>query len=204
MAEGTQAAAKLLEGLGHNVEEARFEVSGDEFWHHFWAVWSVWLMGILDEAKKKAGRDLDDGDFEPWTRAVGALMGTKHSMEDVEKALGYFTELGTNHRAFLQEYDIALTPVVSEPPQVHGAQDPRVGDFEAMSKILTDYVNFTALHNATGVPSVSLPVAWAKNGLPLGTLFSADYGQEAKLLHLAYEVEEAAPWANRRPPHGAF
>jgi amidase len=50
------------------------------------------------------------------------------------------------------------------------------------------------LQNATGEPSISLPLAESASGLPVGMMFSAAVGQDARLLELAYELEEARPW----------
>jgi amidase len=47
----------------------------------------------------------------------------------------------------------------------------------------------------TGEPSISLPLAESANGLPVGMMLSADMGAEVRLLELAYELEEAQPWA---------
>jgi amidase len=47
----------------------------------------------------------------------------------------------------------------------------------------------------TGEPAISLPLAESANGLPVGMMLSADTGAEARLLELAYELEQARPWA---------
>ena len=60
---------------------------------------------------------------------------------------------------------------------------------------LIDWVAFTPLQNVTGEPAISLPLAESSNGLPVGMMLSAGIGQEARLLELAYELEEARPWA---------
>ena len=64
-----------------------------------------------------------------------------------------------------------------------------------MDRIL-DWVAFTPWQNATGDPAISLPLATTSDGLPQGMMFSAGAGREATLLELAYELEEAAPWAS--------
>ncbi|OBI22309.1 hypothetical protein A5713_11575 [Mycobacterium sp. E2497] len=68
-------------------------------------------------------------------------------------------------------------------------------DYHQVIERLIDWVSFTPLQNVTGEPAISLPLAQSDDGMPVGMMFSADVGQEALLLELAYELEEARPWA---------
>ena len=68
-------------------------------------------------------------------------------------------------------------------------------DFHTHLVRLLRYTSFTPLQNVTGEPAISLPLARSAEGMPVGMMFSADLGQEALLLKLAYELEEARPWA---------
>ena len=60
---------------------------------------------------------------------------------------------------------------------------------------LVDWAAFTPLQNATGDPAISLPLAESSTGLPVGMMLSTPRGHEARLLELAYELEEARPFA---------
>jgi amidase len=46
---------------------------------------------------------------------------------------------------------------------------------------------------------MSVPLSWSHGGLPIGSHFSAAKGEERKLLELAYELEHARPWTQRKP-----
>jgi Asp-tRNA(Asn)/Glu-tRNA(Gln) amidotransferase A subunit family amidase len=65
---------------------------------------------------------------------------------------------------------------------------------------LNGFMGETALFNQTGQPSISLPLHWTQNQLPMGMMFSAAFGNDALLLQLAGQLEQARPWWDRRPP----
>ena len=54
--------------------------------------------------------------------------------------------------------------------------------------------------NMSGQPAISLPLHWNAAGLPVGAQFVAGFGAEATLFALAAQLEQAVPWAQRRPP----
>lgn len=91
------------------------------------------------------------------------------------------------------DYDVVLTPTLAhETPRV-GHLDP-TASYEQVIDRLMDWVAFTPLQNVTGEPAISLPLAESAAGLPVGMMFSAPIGQDARLLELAYELEAAKPW----------
>jgi len=60
-------------------------------------------------------------------------------------------------------------------------------------------VSFTAFGNVTGLPAVSLPVHWTADGVPVGVQLVGGPWDEATLIRLASELEQALPWSERRP-----
>ena len=76
--------------------------------------------------------------------------------------------------------------------------DPAAGR-EVLIERTERAVGYTPIHNPAGCPAMTLPLGWDDDGLPIGVQFAAAPGQDARVLGLAYELEQAAPWADRRP-----
>jgi amidase len=91
-------------------------------------------------------------------------------------------------------YDAVLMPTLAEVTPRIGHLDPTT-DYDQVMDRLLEWVAFTPLQNATGDPAISLPLGESASGLPVGMMLSTVAGQEARLLELAYELEDARPWA---------
>jgi len=94
-------------------------------------------------------------------------------------------------------HDLLLTPTLGAPP-------PELGWFtadgpEAEGHRIVSFIPYTAQFNMTGQPAISLPLHWTPGGLPVGVQLVAAYGREDMLIQIASQLEQAAPWADRRP-----
>ena len=105
--------------------------------------------------------------------------------------------------ATFETVDVVLTPTIGEPPAPLGTFDSPVGEPLAGLFRAAAYVPFTPAFNVTGQPAMSLPLHWNDDGLPIGVQFVGRFGDEETLLSLAGQLEEAVPWAGRRPPVSA-
>jgi amidase len=200
---GIETTAKLLESLGHQVEEVRFATDGEEFWDSFFVLWNSSLFGVYSRAREDLGREPDERDFEPWTIHL-ARKGQAYDQDDLDSATDKLAVLAVRHRRFFDTFDVQLTPTASSPPLLTGAMDPRSLDFDQTLQTMLEFMNFTALQNATGLPAISLPLQQTRSQLPFGCQFCANFGDEATLLVLAYELEAVLPWSQRWPPYSVF
>jgi amidase len=196
------AAAKLCESLGHHVEEATMDVDGDAFVGDFvngWAAGNAWALADWEE---RIGRAATEDDVEPLTWAL-VQIGRGLDSGRYLKAVQGLQRATRQIAAAFEEIDVLLTPTLAEPPAPLGTFDsppgePLAGLFRAAS-----YTPFTPPFNVTGQPGISLPLAWNEAGLPIGVQFVGRFGDEETLLSLAGQLEQAAPWADRRPPVSA-
>ena len=91
------------------------------------------------------------------------------------------------------------SPVTTMTPRPLGWFDAD-GDGAADFARQVRYAAFPALYNVTGQPAVSVPLHWTGDGLPIGTMLVGRPADEATLIALAAQLEEARPWAHRHPP----
>ena len=190
-------AARLLESLGHRVEETWPDALYDpDLLRGATALAAVQSAAALDDWAGALGRPLGEGDVEPTSWAL-ISKGRDLSGVDVVRALERQQDLARQIRSWWRGpdrdgFDLLLTPTSVEPGPPLGAykQGFKPGRGSA----------FTRVFNATGQPAMSLPLGWPDDGLPRGVQLVAAYGREDVLMRVGAQLEEAAPWVHRRPP----
>ncbi len=191
--------AALCESLGHRVEEATLSVDGDAFTAHFinqWACSNAWSAGDWEH---RVGRSMEEGDVEPLTWALtqlGRSIDGGRYLESVQE----LQKISRQIADYFEGIDVLVTPTLGEPPAPIGTFDSPPGEPLAGLLRAAAYVPFTPPFNVTGQPGISLPLHWNDDGLPIGVQFVGRFGDEETLLALAGQLEQAAPWAERRPP----
>ena len=217
--EAVEQAAKLLETLGHQVEPAAPAIDGR-------AVAQCYLTLYLGQvAAEIAATGAPARAFELETSLLGTLGRALSAGEYVtahQAWNGFARALGRFHAT----YDLWMLPTVAAPPARIGELDlPRVqrrvlpvlralragrlvlrsGMLDVMARESLARTPFTQVSNMTYTPSMSVPLHAAPPEpgaapLPVGVQFVARFGAEATLIRLAAQLEQAAPWTDRRPP----
>ncbi|QIK74453.1 amidase [Nocardioides piscis] len=186
----TLRTGELLESLGHRVEEIEPPVPS-RFVDQFVLYWSMLAMAIVKTGKKTYGESWDPSQLDNLTLGLARhCQRNLHKLPLAIASIAASKRLAAKHHA---TYDITLTPTLATATPTVGHLDP-MADYDQIMDRLMDWVAFTPLQNATGEPAVSLPLAVTSTGLPQGMMFGAGQGREARLLELAYELEQAAPW----------
>ncbi|WP_231649247.1 amidase, partial [Streptomyces clavuligerus] len=183
-------AAELLRGLGHRVEE--LELPADEaLLDSFVAVWEVMAAtfpvppGQEEELMPLTRHLRERGARVPGLRYVTAMAHFR--------AVGQFLA-----DQVFSSYDVILSPTLAQPPAPVGGlrndEDP-----EAEFAAVMAFSPYTSLQNATGQPSVGVPLHHTEEGLPIGVMLSGRYGDDALLVSLSAQLEAARPWHTRHP-----
>jgi Asp-tRNA(Asn)/Glu-tRNA(Gln) amidotransferase A subunit family amidase len=137
-------------------------------------------------------------DVEPVTW-VTAEIGRAISSIAYSRAIATLHQVGLAMAKFQEKYDVILSPTLAKPPVPLGVLSLSPKSIEQYGRDVTEFGPYTALYNVTGQPSMSVPLHWSAEGLPIGVMFSARFGEDATLIRLASQLEKAKPWAGRRP-----
>jgi amidase len=195
-----RTAVTLLESLGHDVEpvdlpaldDARFEeaISG---------IFGVFILTDLQRWSRKLGRKLEPSDLEPWNQTMcemaAAVTGAQYATA-IEQAQAYARDLA---QWWADGWDVLVTPQLTCLPPRLGELAPDNDPLENLARI-SGMTDFTMPFNVTGQPAISLPLHWSDDGLPVGVQLVGAYGREDVVLRVAGQLEQAQPWADRRPP----
>jgi amidase len=206
------AAARLLESLGHDVTEGEPDIDSAGLADDFMVLWYAHIARAVDEVRALTGCG-DDG-FEPDTLAMaaaGRAIRADRYVAAYEHAVGATAALARFH----ERHDLYLTPTVAFPP-------PRIGELATpawqtgavkalsrlrllgvlahtgtMARTVRDnlrWTPFTQLANLAGVPAMSVPLHRSAGGLPVGVQFVGPVDSEGLLFRLAGQLEAAQPW----------
>ena len=193
-----ERVAGLLTDLGHMVTPAVPPVSGSECRTAMCTVMTAHTANHVNSRLAVLGREVRPDDLENITRLV-AEEGRRLSARDYVNTLLMIHRTGRRLAGFFDDYDIILSPTLADPPFPLGALDMMGEDLEVYIERMWGHLAFTPLFNLSGCPAASLPMHMTPDGLPVGVQIGASFGNEALLLRLSGQLEEAHPWRDRRP-----
>lgn len=198
--EAVNQSAKLCEELGHTVVPIALPVDAWEFYHNVFNIIGAQTKSFLNLVAMMSGQPTDLELLEARTRVIlrekGDISGATYAA-----SIDWIHAFGRQMAHVMSGVDVLLMPTLAKPPVKTGALD--LDDSASFKNLVTCFHSFsplTPLFNASGQPAMSVPLHWSPEGLPIGTQFAAGFGQEELLFALAAQLEEARPWAGRRPP----
>ena len=196
----TVDAAGLLESLGHHVEQSHPSGFDDaEAPALYGMLRAPAIAHAVDRIGERVGHPLRDDELQGTNRIQAELGRAVTAVQMVEAEEATTRLRRDTQRWWSDGWDLLLTPTLAELPLRIGtidanAEDPMQSLFRAGA-----FVPFTPLFNTTGQPAVSIPLYWTDQGIPVGVQLVAAYGREDLLLQVSAQLEEARPWAHRRP-----
>jgi amidase len=216
-----EATTAALERLGHEVVEVHLPLPAEAFLDGYVSLVAADVAATLRRAASLVGREATSDDVELATWIL-AKLGEAQSAADAASALCSMQLFSRSWLGWSSAYDALLTPTVGVPPLPIGAYAlstlqrqgvkllaalPAGALLSQRSKLTEAFAQvfeaapYTMVANVTGQPSLSLPLHWTDDGLPMGMLFTARIGDEATLFRLAAQLEQAMPWRDRVAPH---
>jgi len=218
--EAVREAAALCEELGHQVEEVRPHHDPKALGRALVIVFGTNLAAEIAEGQRVRGRRATPSDFQ-LTTWISHMVGKAVSGQDFLVSLRALQAEARRLALHYRDYDLVLTPTLGQPPLEIGALEPEGIDAIAQkvlaatgwtaplsSPALIDraaestfsFVPFTPIANITGQPSMSVPLHWNRDGLPIGVMFTGKPADETVMFSLAAQLERARPWVEKRPP----
>jgi amidase len=195
-----EQTGRLLEGLGHVVEVDHPPALDElEFTRAFITLWSVGTAFMLEDWGRRVGRAVTADDVEPNTWALAEMGRSASTVQALAAQASLYRWSRRMAEWWAGGFDLLLTPTLAEPPPPLGSfVSPPDNPLGALLRSAA-FCPFTPPINVTGQPAISLPLAETAEGLPIGIQLVAPYGREDLLLRVASQLEQAQPWAARRP-----
>ncbi|MGH7814431.1 MAG: amidase [Candidatus Binataceae bacterium] len=197
--EGARNAAKLCASLGHHVEEDAPMREFSSIAPHFLKIYTCEIAFGIDATAFLTGRQPNRELVEGLTWSLYE-MGKSISAPDYLLSQAILQLFTWEAAKFFEKYDLWLTPTLAIPPVKIGAVDRQNAIPGLMAENVAGLAHLNPIYNITGLPAISLPLYNSKAGLPIGICYGAKAGAEALLLRIAGQLEQALPWANRKPP----
>lgn len=196
--DAVEAVGRLLEQLGHRVEAGGPTALDDDVDRGFFPVFAAAVARDLDRWTERTGDPIGPTDVEPtnWTAAeIGRGVSGPDYLAAVERLQADSRRLA----AWWKYHDLLVTPTIGILPPELGVIGPEV-PVEQSLPVMAQITQFLMPWNITGQPAISLPLGVSSTGLPIGVQLVAATGREDLLIRVASQLEQAAPWADRRPP----
>ncbi|MEM7533984.1 MAG: amidase family protein, partial [Chloroflexota bacterium] len=195
-----EQVATVCEAAGPQVTNASPQYEYEPFLEAMLVMWAFGVDSFFEAIAAEMGRSVDASTLERVTLSYYEYAQTL-TPTDFVKASGVLNQVNRNTGHFFENYDVLLTPTLGLLPQDIGrySQNQHM-NFNEFFRHCDESMAFLPLFNMTGQPAISLPLGMSKSGLPIGVQFAARFGDEATLIQLAVQLEEAMPWVGRLPP----
>ncbi len=184
VAEATEKAIDVFRKLHAEIRDVKLEISTDRTlasaeayaYHKQFVTDSPELYQPATLARIQSGADISEDDV---LRAKRELEASRH---EIQKAF--------------DDIDVLLTPTMPiQPPKIADLKE-HPDDLRPRELVM---LRNTRPFNVWGIPTISIPCGFTKDGLPIGLQLAAAAGREDILLQLANAYEQATDWHKKMP-----
>jgi amidase len=217
--EAMKKTIRILTTLGHDVHEIDFPYSKEVLIDQFYKIMCGETSAGIDYIAQKRGKKVSIDELEPNTWFL-YKMAKSFTANEFSLAKLKWNELNRHIANIHKKYDLILTPTVGRKPFVLGEMNNsklediglkiinrlglttslrHTGIIEKVAEKTFSWMPYPPLANITGQPSMTVPLHWSKENLPIGVMFNARWNDEATLFKLAAQLEQANPWFNTVP-----
>jgi len=192
---------RVLEQMGHHVVESCPPVEERRMRDCLETIWSVDLAGLAATFARIGGVEAPAEAVEAASRAC-IRRGREIGALELEATAASVNHFSRRWGSFLEEHQLFVcptTPATALPSGAPDQADERVDTAGGWIDAVFAPSPFTPLANLTGQPAVSLPLGQTPDGMPIGVMLTAQTLREDLLLAVAAQLEQAMPWAERRP-----
>lgn len=210
----------LLKDLGHEVVEIKLPYKKEVLTELLYSMVYGETSATLDYIGEQRGKKPQRHEVEPNTWLLYQL-GKSFSANSFSLAKLKWNEVNHNLSKFHQQFHLLLTPTLGKRPFKIGSMNtPKLEDtalrimnalgissvvrytgmIEKEAEKIFSWIPYAPLANLTGQPSMTVPLHWStKENIPVGTMFTARWQDEATLFQLAAQLEKVQPWFYKVP-----
>lgn len=185
--------AALCETLGHTVEDIDTPMDYKDAVRAMGRIINLHVWQAVAPRLETMNLSLQNSNLESSTRIM-AEAGSKVLADDYVLARDTLRQAELHMARFHQQFDVVISPVLAKAPAALGWLDMNSSNMSEYINRFKAYSGFTALFNGTGQPSMSVPMHRTATNLPVGVMVTGAWGQDALLLQLAAQLEQARPW----------
>jgi amidase len=200
-ANAATSVASLLDQLGHHVDPdaSPRNLIDDESVRDMTRLRAAKLAAITLELNPATNKPYLEDEVEPYAWAVAELGRSVSMTEFVRGTERQQVWVSRIDQWFHDGFDLLVTPTTGTPPLLIEDMTPPAGDPLAVMDLFQTVRGYAAPFNITGHPAISLPLHWTPSGLPVGVQLIAGMGREDLLFRVSAQLDQARPWADRRP-----
>ncbi|BBY64918.1 amidase [Mycolicibacterium helvum] len=199
--DAVNATATLLTDLGHEVAVVEHPIDWFGLIDAFNVIWGFGVAATVTQVAEIGGVDISPDYFDAST-LVSYEYGMSLGALDLANAYARMNDITRRYAKFMAGHDTIVQPTANRVhvPTTHlDTKTSPATSIEWVQTVLEEYP-VCCLYNVTGAPALNVPLMTATDGLPIGIHLGGRMFEEDLLLSLAAQLEEARPWAQRRPP----